>query len=590
LSYNYFFPQDLSFLTFYTNLKKLYLTNNRFTGSLDYLSEMKNLKILDIANNNINEVNFDKLPKSLEEIICYNDEKLDWELTEINLQLKRFEDYARCKKCLQPNTSKGWCQSCAEQRWKEDIKFLTGQKLVKKFNEQQIEKNNIKKQIKLNDAWFFDEEEQYCKLLWMPYEKFTDIEYLDEGGFSKIYRAKCKEIKKIKKYHKDVKEDIVLKSLNESRNITLEFLQEIANTKLVKNSVVSCIGISQEPSTKNYAMIMEYIKEGNLRQRLQQDSKVLNFVDKLEDLSHIASGLWSIHEQDLVHRDFHSGNILGGRIADLGLSQAVNYQKKEGKIFGVLPYVAPEVLQDEPYTKASDIYSFGIIAYEYLANSYPYVDSNLDDIDLALKICQGHRPNIDEVPLPHELKDLIKKCWDAEPQKRPNTIKLADTIGHNYHENSWVGQIRGKINTSFYQQYQVIENEYNVFSQNTPYQIHPTVITTSRSISTQEIARLFQESQEQALEQEIKKIEKEIDQPLTEELRELVKNFIQARKIMTKNESNKEAKDKALELEDQLLEEKDISQEKIDKIISYCKRLVVEQNELQTQIEISANK
>ncbi|CAG8677953.1 19261_t:CDS:2 [Cetraspora pellucida] len=45
-----------------------------------------------------------------------------------------------------------------------------------------------------------------------------------------------------------------------------------------------------------------------------------------------------------------------------------------GKIFGVSPYIAPKVLQGQPYTKTSDVYSFGIVAYELLANSYHYYD------------------------------------------------------------------------------------------------------------------------------------------------------------------------------------------------------------------------
>src|SRR5207302_5686652 len=109
-------------------------------------------------------------------------------------------------------------------------------------------------------------------------------------------------------------------------------------------------------------------------------------------------GLDAIHQQNLVHRDFHLGNILScdydgdddfvdSCITDLGLSKLINSQSEEGKIFGVLPYMAPEVLQSQPYTQASDVYSFGIVAYELFANVYPYID--LDGVDLALKLCHG---------------------------------------------------------------------------------------------------------------------------------------------------------------------------------------------------------
>jgi len=66
LSYNNFPEQDLSFLTSAINLETLFLANNKFASSLDFLSNMQQLKHLDISDTDINEVNIDKLPKGLE--------------------------------------------------------------------------------------------------------------------------------------------------------------------------------------------------------------------------------------------------------------------------------------------------------------------------------------------------------------------------------------------------------------------------------------------------------------------------------------------------------------------------------------------
>jgi serine/threonine protein kinase len=214
---------------------------------------------------------------------------------------------------------------------------------------------------------------------------------------------------------------VALKNLTDSQNITQEFLVEIANMKLVDGGdVIKCYGISRDPVSKNYVIVMEYMPDGNLRQYLQnktskqdivRDKPILSLKIKLGKLKEIAKGLSHIHNQNLIHRDFHSGNILNNKyssyITDLGLSRPVNHQRKD-QIFGVLPYVAPEVLQGQTYTPASDIYSFGIIAYELLANIYPY--PKMDDMDLALKVCRGYRPDIDKAPIPQLLKDLIKKC------------------------------------------------------------------------------------------------------------------------------------------------------------------------------------
>jgi serine/threonine protein kinase len=159
---------------------------------------------------------------------------------------------------------------------------------------------------------------------------------------------------------------------------------------------------------------MGYAKDGDLRKYLQ--SNKLKFEDKLDHLCQIASGLNSIHEQRLVHRDFHPGNILNKKdlinsslscyITDLGLCRPANETNPEN-VYGVCSYMAPEVLRKKSYTPASDIYSLGIAAYELLANSYPY-PGELHNLGLA--ICEGLRPNIDELKIPQLLKDLIKQC------------------------------------------------------------------------------------------------------------------------------------------------------------------------------------
>ncbi|CAG8685255.1 8185_t:CDS:2, partial [Ambispora leptoticha] len=107
-----------------------------------------------------------------------------------------------------------------------------------------------------------------------------------------------------------------------------------------------------------------------------------------------------------------------------------------------------------------------------------------------------------------------------------------------------------------------------------------------KPIKTKEIAKLFQNSKKQALGREIKKIEKEINQSLTDELKELVSDFIQARKQMVKNENYEEAKGKALELEDQLLDEKGLEEENIEKIIKEKIIRVRDENNFKGQLVI----
>ncbi|CAG8617351.1 10816_t:CDS:2 [Ambispora leptoticha] len=106
--------QDLSFLTGAVNLIEIYLRGNEFTGSLeplkdlikleelnisdnqltgslDYLSNLSKLKKLDISNTDLNEVNIDKLPQSLEEIKYSTLERPNCKLTTIVSELEKGE-------------------------------------------------------------------------------------------------------------------------------------------------------------------------------------------------------------------------------------------------------------------------------------------------------------------------------------------------------------------------------------------------------------------------------------------------------------------------------------------------------------------
>ncbi|GBB86008.1 hypothetical protein RclHR1_12450003 [Rhizophagus clarus] len=144
-------------------------------------------------------------------------------------------------------------------------------------------------------------------------------------------------------------------------------------------------------------VVMDYANKGNLRRNL---TKVIenNWNQRLFILYEIISGLNEIHNQHFVHCDFHDGNILNHKenqvfISDLGLSKPVKSFLKKYDIYGVVPFMAPEVLRGNPYTPASDIYSFSMIMWEFTSGVPPFKDRAYD-LQLSLSICKGERPEI----------------------------------------------------------------------------------------------------------------------------------------------------------------------------------------------------
>jgi len=144
----------------------------------------------------------------------------------------------------------------------------------------------------------------------------------------------------------------------------------------------------------------------------------------------IAASLNIIHKKGLYHRNLHGGNLLiedesattDAKIADVGIYGPAD--KPAMEVYGVLPYVAPEVLKGGGFSMASDIYSFGIIMWEISTGQKPFADRAHDDL-LALEICNGLRPNISE-DTPQCYADLMKSCWNPDPAQRLTASRLND--------------------------------------------------------------------------------------------------------------------------------------------------------------------
>ncbi|RIA80113.1 kinase-like domain-containing protein [Glomus cerebriforme] len=189
-------------------------------------------------------------------------------------------------------------------------------------------------------------------------------------------------------------------------------------------------------------IVMSYAKEGSLRKCLSNLVN-LKWQYKLLLLKNIILGLKVIHESDLIHCDLHDGNILISDnyetyIIDLGLCKSI-YNKID-KIYGIIPYMSPELLRNNPYTPASDIYSFSMIMWE-LTSGIPPFKNKAHDYELILSICEGERPEIIK-NTPKCYIDLMEKCWDADPFKRPTITMLENIISqwfryvNEYYESS----------------------------------------------------------------------------------------------------------------------------------------------------------
>ncbi|EXX68888.1 Pkc1p [Rhizophagus irregularis DAOM 197198w] len=88
--------------------------------------------------------------------------------------------------------------------------------------------------------------------------------------------------------------------------------------------------------------------------------------------------------------------------------------------------MAPEVLRRNSYSKAADVYSFGIILWELTSCRMPFSDVR-QDIHLVYEIIEGRRPKIVEGTPPAFAK-LIQDCWNPDPNLRPTMEEVRNRI------------------------------------------------------------------------------------------------------------------------------------------------------------------
>jgi serine/threonine protein kinase len=191
-------------------------------------------------------------------------------------------------------------------------------------------------------------------------------------------------------------------------------------------------------------MIIKFADKGNLRNVLSKNFNNIMWKNKIELLYHSLIDLKELHKLGYFHKDFHSGNILqieynvdsyDSYISDFGLSGPANEQKSDDKVYGVMPYIAPEVLNGEPYTSSADIYSVGVIMAELSSGKPPFYNKK-HDLNLAFDICNGLRPEFGK-GAPEFFKKLAYKCMNANSNERPKAEELCDII------DFWRGSIMG---------------------------------------------------------------------------------------------------------------------------------------------------
>ncbi|KAK8892736.1 hypothetical protein M9Y10_029977 [Tritrichomonas musculus] len=279
-------------------------------------------------------------------------------------------------------------------------------------------------------------------------DKFSKQSKIGEGNYADAYKIIDKKtgqifVAKISK--REIDEDS--KEMEDTDAINLSKEVDIL-LRVDHPSIIKFIGYSGYDFDKEFKpmIITEYVKNGSLDHILQLNEESQyeiewNPTKRLINIYGIASAMSYLHHMNILHLDLKAANILidenfAPKVSDFGLSEDLSEKAnkdffiEKNKVRGTPTHIAPEIWQSSKYSKAGDVYSFGITVYEILTNEKPFKDSKCIYQLINEVVNLKKRPKY-KYALPMCYRKLIEDCWAQNPEDRPTFDQILDQLKNN---------------------------------------------------------------------------------------------------------------------------------------------------------------
>ncbi|KAG7885293.1 hypothetical protein KL936_005423 [Ogataea polymorpha] len=202
--------------------------------------------------------------------------------------------------------------------------------------------------------------------------------------------------------------------------------------------------------TKSIFMVMDYIEGGELFSLLRKSKVFPNQVAKFY-AAEVLLALEYLHSKNIVYRDLKPENILLTRsghikLTDFGFAKEV--ETATYTLCGTPDYIAPEVIAVQPYNKAVDWWSFGILIYEMLVGTTPFYDTSPIKIYEKISKCEYEVPHFVEPDARSLIRGLIMK--DVTFRLGNLRHGVEDIKNHPwFQEVVWENLLSGNIETPY---------------------------------------------------------------------------------------------------------------------------------------------
>jgi serine/threonine-protein kinase len=245
--------------------------------------------------------------------------------------------------------------------------------------------------------------------------KYTIVEKVGVGGFGVVYKG----------HDPFIKRHVAIKTCSVEDTETRERFHREAEISgnLQHRNIVTVYEFGVDAGTPY--LVQEYLSGEDLDRKIKRN-EFIPLPEKILWLVQIARGLEFAHQHGIVHRDIKPANIRilddgTAKILDFGIAKLANqtsHLTQAGIALGTAAYLAPEQIRGQPVDVRTDIFSFGVLAYELLAMERPFRASEISAIFYKI-LNEQPEPLASRVrDLPVELDRVVRRCLEKDPARR----------------------------------------------------------------------------------------------------------------------------------------------------------------------------
>jgi len=273
----------------------------------------------------------------------------------------------------------------------------------------------------------------------IPAHQLQRIEALGSGNFAEVFLCQLDESKtsNIPAYSVATKVQRSEGVGNDSARTDL--LREGALMALLDHpNLVKIVGIVTKPRDMPVVLVMQLCARGSLDKFLGEiagSGETLDLRVGLTFSADVTRGLEHLTNRHIIHRDVAARNVMLDstyccKLGDFGMSHSVSEQKDYIRLSDELPvrWAAPEVLLEQKFSRASDVWAFGCCMHEIFSlGTTPYheLDNNLE---VMHSIKAGNQPQRHQLCQSEVYEDLLRPCWAFKPKDRPSYRQLISII------------------------------------------------------------------------------------------------------------------------------------------------------------------